>query len=169
MLLEQAGVEVEVRPPDIDETPLDGESPTEYVARLSMEKAAAVASPGEFVIAADTTVEVDGQILEKPDDADDARRMLGSLSGRTHHTHTGVTVLGPGGSETQVVSTAVTFIELSDEQIDWYVGTGEPMGKAGAYAIQGRGAAFVLRVDGSVTNVVGLPLAETLELLHRAR
>ena len=172
-LLASAGVAFEVRRPDIDETPRPDESPTEYVSRLSAEKAAAVARPGEVVVAADTTVEIDGRILEKPVDAVDARAMLRSLSGRTHHAHTGVTVVGAGGAhttvETRVVTTAVTFVELSDERIEWYVATGEPMDKAGAYAIQERGAALVERVEGSVTNVIGLPLAETLHLLNTAR
>ncbi len=172
MLLAGAGLDVDVRRPDIDETPHAGEAPTAYVARLSVAKAAHVANVAradEIVIAADTTVELDGRILEKPRDAADARRMLRALSGRTHHTHTGVTVLGPGGAATQVVTTAVTFIELTDAQIDWYVSTGEPMDKAGSYAIQERGAAFVSSVNGSVTNVVGLPLAETLAMVNVAR
>jgi septum formation protein len=169
MLLRQAGVDFEIRPPDIDETPRSGELPTDYVARLSAEKAAAVADEVGTVIAADTTVEIDHRILEKPVDDADARRMLTLLSGRTHHVHTGVTVRGPRGSETAVVTTAVTFTELSGAMIDWYVGTGEPDGKAGAYAIQERGAALVERVNGSVTNVVGLPLVETLAMLRNAQ
>jgi septum formation protein len=168
-LLADAGVDFEVRTPDIDETPLPDETPTAYVARLSAQKAGAVARSDEVVIAADTTVEIDGRILEKPVDADDARRMLRSLSNRTHHAHTGVTVQRPDGAETRVVTTSVTFVELDDAQIDWYIGTGEPMDKAGAYAIQGRAAGFVERIDGSVTNVVGLPLAETLAMLNTAR
>lgn len=167
MLLRQADVDFEVRRPDIDETPQIGESPTAYVARLSAEKAAAVARDDEIVVAADTTVESDGQILEKPLDDADARRMLEMLSGRVHHVHTGVTVLGAHGATTQVVTTAVTFVELSDETIAWYIATGEPNDKAGAYAIQERGAALVARVEGSVTNVVGLPLAETLAMLRQ--
>jgi len=144
------------------------EQPTDYVARLAREKAQAVAELGDIVIAADTTVEVDGVILEKPPHAEGARVMLRLLSGRTHQVHTGVAVGGPDGVQSRVITTAVTFIALTDAQIDWYVATGEPMGKAGAYAIQGRGAAFVSRVDGSVTNVVGLPLAETLEMIRTA-
>ena len=140
MLLGGADVRFVVRRPDIDETPHAGESPTDYVARLSAEKAGAVARVGEVVIAADTTVEAEGAILEKPVDHADARRMLRLLSGRRHHVHTGVTVLGPGGRSTEVVSTSVDFIELDDEQIDWYIATGEPMDKAGAYAIQERAA-----------------------------
>ncbi|MGA9277638.1 Maf family protein [Ilumatobacter sp.] len=166
-LLTGAGLEFEVRPADIDETPLDGESPIEYVRRLSIGKAVEVVRPTEVVIAADTTVEVDGAILEKPIDADDARRMLRLLSGRAHHAHTGVTVAAPGHVDTIVVSTAVTFVELTDEMIDWYVATGEADDKAGGYGIQGAAAAFVERADGSVTNVIGLPLAETVAMLRR--
>jgi septum formation protein len=165
MLLVQVGLEFEVRRPDIDETPLVGELPTDYVARLSARKASAVARPDEIVVAADTTVEIDQMILEKPTDDNDARRMLRMLSGRTHHVHTGFTVIGSNRSVTDVVTTAVTFVELTNQMIDWYVGTGEPRDKAGAYAIQERGAALVKSVEGSVTNVVGLPLAETLATL----
>jgi len=122
------------------------------------------------VVAADTTVDVDGVILEKPVDDDDARRMLRLLSGRAHLVHTGVTVAsftehGSPGITTVVVETAVTFVELADRDIEWYLSTGEHRGKAGGYAIQGAAGAFVERVDGSVTNVIGLPLAETLAIL----
>jgi septum formation protein len=177
-LLAGAGLVFDVRPAAIDESPQPFELPIEYVRRLSIEKAAASIGGGEIVIAADTTVEVDAAILEKPIDSADAARMLRLLSGRTHHTHTGVTVAGPSGpagsnnsstsstSSTIVVTTAVTFVELSDEMIDWYLATGEANDKAGAYGIQGAAAAFVERIDGSVTNVIGLPLAETLALLR---
>ena len=167
-LLRSVGLEFEVIPADIDESVLPGESPTAYVARLSAEKAAAVArrvGSDVIVVAADTTVDIDGLILEKPVDAGDARRMLGLLSGRTHLVHTAVTVL-PGS--TVVVETAVEFVELTPETMDWYVATGEPFDKAGGYAIQGAGGALVRRLDGSVTNVIGLPLAETLALISEA-
>jgi septum formation protein len=180
-LLRSVGLEFDVNPADIDESVRDGELPADYVMRLSGEKAAAVA--GRFgadviVVAADTTVDVDGQILEKPVDDADARRMLTLLSGRTHLVHTGVTALrssgrpsgrsgGVGsGSAAVVVETSVEFVPLTPEIIEWYVGTGEPFGKAGAYAIQGAGGALVRRLAGSVTNVIGLPLAETLDLLR---
>lgn len=166
-LLAGAGLEFEVRPADIDETPHPAESPAAYVRRLSIEKSAAVARAGELVIAADTTVAIDGSILEKPVDVGDAARMLRLLSGRSHHAHTGVTVAGHDALETTVVTTSVTFVDLTDEMIGWYVGTGEASDKAGAYGIQGAAAAFVRRVDGSVTNVIGLPLAETLQMLRR--
>ena len=176
-LLQSVGLEFEVLPADIDESVRPGESPATYVARLSAEKARVVAGqvgPDAFVIAADTTVEVEGQILEKPFDGADARRMLGLLSGRTHLVHTGVTVVSPPlvpadsgveTAETVVVETLVEFVELTSAMVEWYIETAEPFGKAGAYAIQGAGGALVRRVDGSVTNVIGLPLAETLELL----
>lgn len=167
-LLAGAGLTFEVCPANIDESTRNGESPVDYVRRLSNEKALVVARPGEFVIAADTTVEVDGAILEKPADDEDSRRMLRLLSGRSHHAHTGVTVAGPAGTRSIVVTTEVTFVELTDEMIDWYVATGEASGKAGAYGIQGAAAAFVDRIDGSVTNVIGLPLAETLAMLRSA-
>jgi len=173
-LLSQVGLTFEVRPADIDESVHAGEPPIEYVRRLSVDKAAAVARPGEIVVAADTTVEVDGVILAKPVDGDDARRMLRLLSGRVHQVHTGVTVAmteaagRPSTSHTQVVHTAVTFVELDDATVDWYVRTGEPDGKAGGYAIQGAGGALVERLDGSVTNVIGLPLAETLGIIRLA-
>ena len=173
-LLSQVGLNFEVRPADIDESVHAGEPPIEYVRRLSVEKAAAVARPGEIVVAADTTVEVDGVILAKPFDGDDARRMLRLLSGRVHEVHTGVTVAmtgatgRPATTRTEVISTAVTFVELDDATVNWYVRTGEPDGKAGGYAIQGAGGALVERLDGSVTNVIGLPLAETVEIIRLA-
>ena len=164
-LLAGLGLDFVVRPADIDETPHGAEAPTDYVARLSREKAQAVATPASVVVAADTTVEVDGMILEKPVDRDDAARMLGLLSGRDHRCHTGVTVLG-AATQTNVVTTTVTFVELDAAMVDWYLATGEADDKAGAYGIQGAAGAFVRRIDGSVTNVIGLPLAETLDMLR---
>jgi septum formation protein len=172
-LLRSVGLDFDVMPADIDESTQPGESPASYVARLSREKAAAVTGRtggALVVVAADTTVDVDGVILEKPTDDDDARRMLRLLSGRTHLVHTGVTVswfpeARAEGTETVVVETAVEFVAMTPSMIEWYVGTGEPFGKAGAYAIQGAGGALVRRLEGSVTNVIGLPLAETLQLL----
>jgi len=167
-----------VVPADIDETVVLAETPPDYVARLSREKAARVVERiggDAVVIAADTTVDVDGQILEKPTDDADARRMLRLLSGRAHLVHTGVTVVGPGGDgagedrrRTIVVETAVTVVEVGDTEIDWYLSTGEHVGKAGAYGIQGAAGTFVERIDGSVTNVIGLPLAEAVAMLRSA-
>ena len=176
-LLTSVGLTFAVRPADIDETPLPDEAPTAYVRRLSIEKAAASAesplsSPTDVIIAADTTVEMKGLILEKPHDEDDAYGMLRRLSGRTHQAHTGVTVSvardGARRSSTVLVTTEVTFVRLTDDMIDWYIATGEANDKAGAYGIQGAAAAFVERVEGSVTNVIGLPLAETLATLRDA-
>jgi septum formation protein len=176
-LLTGAGLKFAVRAADIDETPLDDEAPTAYVRRLSIEKAAAsaaapLASVSDVIIAADTTVEIDGLILEKPLDDDDAYGMLRRLSGRSHHAHTGVTVSvarnGARRSSSILVTTEVTFVALTDDMIDWYLATGEASDKAGAYGIQGAAGAFVERIDGSVTNVIGLPLAETLATLRNA-
>jgi septum formation protein len=176
-LLETAGLRPTVRPADIDETPMPDETPTNYVRRLSIEKASAamqspLADSRDIVVAADTTVEAGGLILEKPLDRDDAWGMLRRLSGRAHRAHTGVTVSWPeiGARRTVsiLVSTEVTFVDLSDDTIEWYLATGEADDKAGAYGIQGAAAAFVSRIDGSVTNVIGLPLAETLDLIRTA-
>ena len=168
-LLDSANLDFEVRPTDIDESVLPGESPTAYVRRLSIEKAAAIATaPGEIVVAADTTVEIGNQILGKPTDDEDARRMLGLLAGAEHNVHTGVSVRADGRTRTVVVTTIVEFIDLDAATIDTYIATGEPFDKAGGYAIQGAGASLVRRIDGSVSNVIGLPLEETLELISWA-
>ena len=173
-LLASVGVSVEVRPSTTDESVRPGEGVDAYVRRLAREKAEAVpSSAGELVLAADTAVVLGSEILGKPSDEGDARRMLRALSGRTHFVVTGVharTSSGPGAgsrSETIAVSSAVRFATLSDERIAWYVATGEPLDKAGAYALQGVGGALVRGIAGSVSNVVGLPLAETLALLGR--
>ena len=178
-LLSSAGLQFDVRPADIDETPLPEDLPAAYVRRLSIEKAAAamespLASSADIVLAADTTVEVEGAILEKPLDVDDAYRMLRMLSGRDHLVHTGVTVSVPSTgvrrANSILVTTRVTFADLNARAIDWYLATGQTNNewedKAGGYGIQGAAAGFVERVVGSVTNVIGLPLAETLKLLR---
>ena len=166
-LLRSVGLDPVVRPADVDETPRPDESPELYVRRLSAAKAGAVARAGDIVLAADTTVEIHGEILGKPTDEADLRRMLALLSGTTHRVHTGVTVLDPGGELTRVVTSSVTFVRLDDALVDWYVARGESADKAGGYAVQGAGAALVRRVDGSVSNIVGLPLAEALAMLRR--
>ena len=165
-LLVRAGLEFQVRPADIDETPHDYETPSEYVRRLSLEKSAAVIGANEIVVAADTTVDVDGRVLEKPVDDVDAAAMLRMLSDRNHHVHTGVSIRSDSVVQSFVVTTTVVFVELTPQMIEWYVGTGEARDKAVAYGIQGAAAAFVERVDGSVTNVIGLPMAETLAMLR---
>jgi septum formation protein len=166
-LLASAGVEFEVVVADVDESPRPDEAPPHYVRRLAQDKAANVAGAraDATVVAADTTVDVDGEILEKPIDEADLARMLRLLAGRAHRVHTGVAVAIHGVIESIVVTTVVTFVELSDADIEWYVATGDGFGKAGGYGIQGCAARFVERVDGSVTNVIGLPLVETLALL----
>lgn len=166
-LLSQLGLEPRVVPADIDETPRPGESPVDYVRRLALEKAQAVAAtePDATVLGADTTIDLDGAIIGQATDDADARRILGLLSGRTHRVHTGVAVVAAGKGRAEVVTSLVTFHPLTDEMVDWYLGTGEWQGKAGAYAVQGLGVALVAGVRGSTTNVIGLPLRETARLL----
>ncbi len=162
-LLEGLGLAFEVRPVDIDESPGEGEEAPALVRRLAREKAAAIENDGDsddVVLAADTLVVLDGRVLGKPVDAADARHMLGRLAGRTHTVLTGVAIrdLGSGDERVTVSSTEVTIGALDPERIAWYVSTGEPMDKAGAYAIQGLGALLVESIRGNYTNVVGLPL-----------
>jgi len=173
-LLASAGISCDVRPARTDESVRPGEAAAAYVRRVAREKAFAVAaSPGELVLAADTAVVLGAEILGKPRDPGDARRMLHALSGRTHAVLTGVHLRRPAcpglaaAEAATLVSSAVRFATLAERQVDWYVSGGEPLDKAGAYAVQGAGGAFVRGVAGSVSNVVGLPLAETLELLER--
>lgn len=167
-LLTRTGVPFVVRAPDIDESPRDGEQPVDYVRRLACEKAAgARPAPGELVIAADTTVDLDSQILGKPLDDREAAAMLRELSGRTHRVHTGVALCTDGRELVEVCTTLVSFVTLDESTIEWYVSTGEPMGKAGAYALQGAGASLVSSVHGSVSNVIGLPMHLVLELATR--
>jgi len=169
-LLQAAGIQFEVLPAHVDETPRPGEAPAIYVRRIAEAKATAVASRtnGRIVLAADTTVVVDDEILGKPESDDDAKRMLRLLSGRAHEVVTGVTLMSNGASSTRVESTTVAFAPLTDEEIAWYVDTGEPRDKAGAYAIQGYASRFVTRINGSYSNVVGLPISLVYELLKTA-
>lgn len=168
-LLSQLGLRFTVAAADLDETPLPSEAADLYVRRLAQEKARAVAArfPSAWVLAADTTVALGSQLLGKPLDAAEARQMLTQLSGKTHDVYTGVALAGRASAAT-VVRTGVTFRALTAGEIDWYVGTGEPLDKAGAYAVQGKGGFLVAAVEGSPTNVIGLPLGETLELLTQA-
>jgi septum formation protein len=164
-LLSRIGVQFTVRAPDIDESPHNGEGPVEYVRRLASAKALAVcASPDELVIAAATTVDLDSHILGKPIDDGDAASMLRRLSARTHAVHTGVAVGRAGQQLVEVCTTLVTFVALDETTIQWYISTGEPLDKAGSYALQGAGAALVRQVEGSVSNVVGLPMHVLVEL-----
>lgn len=164
-LLALLGLRLEVRPADTDEAPLPLEAADAYVRRIAREKARAV--DGETVLGADTAVVLDNAILGKPRDPEDAGRMLRALSGRRHQVLTGVCVRRHGREELLVEASAVRLAPLTDRQIAWYVGTAEPLDKAGAYAVQGIAGAFVAEVRGSISNVVGLPLAETLALLSR--
>ncbi len=171
--MREAGFEPVVKPQDVDETPLPGEPADKLVARLSTLKARSAladAQPGDVILAADTTVALDGTELGKPIDAKGARRMLTALSGRGHDVYTGVHLIRvcPDGSTRErslVEGTHVTFYDLSPKEIDAYVATGEPLDKAGAYGIQGRGRALVRGIDGDYFNVVGLPVAATLRAM----
>ncbi len=173
-LLAQAGFSFEVRPAHVNEDVRGGEDPVAYVTRLAREKAEAVfgalGDADALVLGADTTVTLDGAILGKPVDAEDAKRMLALLSGRTHRVITGVAVVGPGvGSvRTEVAAeiTAVRFREISGEEIAAYVASGEPMDKAGAYGIQGLAGKWIPRIEGCYFNVVGLPLALVATMLE---
>jgi septum formation protein len=171
-LLTSIGLRFEVIPSDIPEVHQKGESPEEYVARLSRQKAETIAAQhgDAWIIAADTTVMLDDVLLEKPADADDAKRMLAAISGRTHTVYTGVTVLSAAREwrDTRVAESEVRMLPLGAREIDWYVGTGEPLDKAGAYAAQGIGGMFIDSIHGSYTNVVGLPLALLFQMLRRA-
>lgn len=177
-LLNEIGIDPVIIPADIDETPRLNESPIAFAERMAEEKAYPIAQRvlenGDVarpfaVIAADTVVDLDGQIFGKPVDDDDARRMLRALSGRTHRVHTAVVVVaGTGEAFHNVVTSLVTFVPVTDELLEWYIATGEPHDKAGAYAVQGQGGVLVDKVQGSMSNVVGLPLTETLQLLERA-
>jgi septum formation protein len=168
ILLDGLDLDFEVRTADLDEAPRPGEQATALALRLAGEKAAAVARAGEVAIAADTVVALDGVLLGKPADPDEARRMLELLSDRTHEVTTGVAVRAVTGDGvrqgTVAVVTEVRFAPLRADDIDWYVATGEPMDKAGAYGLQGVGGHLIRSVAGSPTNVIGLPLAETIEL-----
>ncbi len=165
-LLTAAGMTFEVRAVDVDERPLHGEAAADYVARVAADKAAAcLAAPDETVLAADTVVVVDGVILGKPADDADAARMLRLLSGRGHVVLTGVAVRRGGAVSVEIDTTAVVFASLSDADISWYVASGEPRDKAGAYAVQGLASRFVERIDGSYSNVVGLPVALACRML----
>jgi septum formation protein len=185
-LLTQAGFSFQVRAAHIPEDPYPNEDPIAYVTRLAREKAQAVfdqlSAPGGHsaetainlaveplaVLGADTTVTLDNHILGKPEDHADAARMLRLLSGRTHRVITGVALVTAESTEVAAEVTAVRFLTLSDEEIAAYIATGEPMDKAGAYAIQGRAARWIPRIEGDYFNVVGLPIALVSTLLESA-
>lgn len=163
-ILRQAGIPFVVRAAAVDETPLGGETPEDYVRRLAESKALAVdAAPDETVLGADTTVVIDGEMLGKPEDAADARRMLTMLSGRRHEVMTGICIRRGRTVIRDRAVTAVWFASMSEREIEEYAASGEPMDKAGAYAIQGLASKFIERIDGCYFNVVGLPV----EMLYR--
>jgi septum formation protein len=184
-LLRAAGISFVVQPADIDETPLANEPPQDYAERMAQEKALAVSQkrPQDLVLGADTIVVVDGAILGKPRDEEDACRMLRLLSGRTHQVITGVCLTksvarGQGtvvsGKDNRDLKTAsettrVTMVELSDDEIRAYVATGEPLDKAGAYAIQGMASRWIPRIEGDYSNVVGLPVALVYRMLREGK
>ena len=171
-LLGHFGLPFTVQVPDVDESEFPGETPSAHVSRLAVEKADAVAGRVRegLVVAADTVVVLDGRIIGKPADPAEARRMLSDLAGRTHVVYTGVAVadLSAGRIRTAVVRSEVTLVLIGEGEIERYVAGGEPLDKAGAYAVQGDGSSYVASVEGSFTNVVGLPLKELQELLARS-
>ena len=166
-LLERVGLAIEVRPADVDETPRDGEAPDAYVTRIARAKADAVSrAPGQWVLAADTTVTIDGRILAKAETPEEATAMLRPLAGRVHQVLTAFVLLGDAGARAQLVRSDVAMVDYDAATLADYVASGDWRGKAGAYALQGIAAALVREVRGSVTNVIGLPLAEVLEALR---
>lgn len=168
-LLEMLRLPHRIIVPDVDETMLAGEAPERYVIRLAHAKARAVVprAPGEIVLAADTTVVLDGDVFAKPDDPADAVRMLGRLQGRTHQVMTAVAVAQGDRIEHALDVSSVTFRPATPEMLADYVSTGEPLDKAGAYAIQGLGALLIERVEGDLFGVMGLPLRLAIDLLGR--
>ena len=173
-ILRDAGIAFEISATHIDEAALRGETAQTMVARLAEAKACAAATQMDagsrecIIVGADTTVELDGEILGKPNDPAHANEMLAKLSGRTHHVLTGIFLLRLPGHATRaaVENSAVTLAPITGEEIDAYVATGEPMGKAGAYAIQGGAGRFIPRIEGCYFNIVGLPLARLYALLR---
>jgi septum formation protein len=166
-ILRQAGIPFSVRPAAVDETPRTGENPLEYVERLAEEKAAAVASaPGEIILAADTTVVIDGEMLGKPADEADARRMLACLSGRRHEVMTGICLKRGEDLVRDSAVTEVWFGVMTEQEIAGYAASGEPLDKAGAYAIQGLASKYIDKIHGCYFNVVGLPIAMVYSYLR---
>jgi septum formation protein len=168
-LLASAGFDFDVVPADVDETAQPGEDPARYVLRVATAKAHRVPAgqPRRVILAADTVVVAGGRMLGKPLDDGDAKSMLRQLSGVVHDVLTAVVLVDNGRTASEVVNTRVHFVPLSDADIRWYLATREPEGKAGAYAIQGRAARFIDWIEGSWSNVVGLPVASVFRLLGR--
>ncbi len=166
-MLARVGVELVVRASDVDETQHAGEAPRAYVCRVAAAKAEACPrGANDWVLAADTIVELDGAVFGKAADAAEATAMLRCLAGRTHTVTTAVRLLGPAVTRELVITSEVDLVDADDQLVADYVGSGEWAGKAGAYAVQGIGAALVRAVRGSITNVIGLPLAEVVALLR---
>ena len=171
-LLTQAGLRFDVLPAHIDETLHPHELPTDYVQRLALEKAQTLHAlhPNATILGADTTVvlptDTEQQILNKPTDLADAERMLRSLSNRVHQVHTGIAVVTPTAQRTHVETTSVFFSPIPDEDLAHYLSTGDSLDKAGAYGIQGYAARWITRIEGDFFNVMGLPIAATLQLLR---
>ncbi len=171
-LLEQVGIRFDTVDVDVPEARAPGEPPADYISRVAREKAGAgmlklAGVAGAVVLGADTEVVLDGEVFGKPVDAADAAAMLRRLGGRTHEAISAVWCVSAGREERALSVSEVTFAALSEAAIAAYVASGEPIGRAGAYAIQGRAAAFISRLSGSYSGVMGLPLFETLELLRR--
>jgi septum formation protein len=168
-ILVQAGISFVVRPADVDETPLPGEPPQDYVTRIAIKKATAIpAAPGDLVLGADTTVVLEGEMFAKPEDASDAARMLQRLSGHRHVVLTGTCLKSAERTAVDCTETSVWFAALSAAEIAAYLASGEPMDKAGAYAIQGLASKFVERIEGCYFNVMGLPVSLVYRRLEEA-
>ena len=167
-ILRSVGWDFEKAPPDIDESERPGESPEDYVLRLAREKGEIVSHKfaGEVILAADTTVVVDNQMIGKPADMDDARRMLRMLSGKRHEVLTGVAVIQNGDVRLGLQRTAVEFAELSDAEVEFLAEKGDPLDKAGAYAVQAQAALFIKGIEGDYWNVVGLPISLVYEMIR---
>jgi septum formation protein len=170
-LLTQAGLRFDVLPAHIDETLHPNESPTAYVQRLALEKAQAIHAlhPNATVLGADTTVVVDQKILNKPTDLADAERMLRTLSNHVHQVHTGIAVVTAATQHTHVETTSVFFSAIPDAELSHYLATNDSLDKAGAYGIQGYAARWIPRIEGDFFNVMGLPIAATIALLHETQ
>jgi len=167
-LLAQAGYVFEIIPADIDETRHAGEEASAYVARLALEKAQAIYAqrPEAIVLGADTTVVLNGEVLNKPQNLEEAARMLRALSGNTHQVHTGIAVVGSNVQRTHVETTNVVFTQIPEEELAIYLATGDSLDKAGAYGIQGYAARWIPRIEGDFFNVMGLPLVATGMLIR---
>jgi septum formation protein len=166
-LLTQAGLTFDVLPADIDETRRPNEPAAQYVQRLALEKAQAIAAlhPSAYVLGADTTVVLDNEILEKPTDLADAARMLRALANRSHQVHTGIALATSTTARSHIETTTVFFSPIPEPELDFYLSTGDSLDKAGAYGIQGYAARWIPRIEGDFFNVMGLPIAATIRLL----